>query len=48
MSEDDEELLVKTYLFIFPFTVIYKYTFYNIIMMGFRKKSYDLYESVSL
>ena len=30
-------------IFIFPFTVIYKYTFYNIIMMGIRKKACDLY-----
>ena len=42
------QFLVLTYLFIFPFTVIYKYTFYNIIMMEFRKKSCILYESISL
>ena len=29
-------------IFIFPFTVIYKYTFYNIIMMG-SEKSHGAY-----
>ena len=36
------------FIHIFIYIVIYKYTVYNTIMMGFRKKSNDLYKSVSL
>ena len=39
---------LKIFIHIIIYIVIYKYTVYNTIMMGFRKKSNDLYKSVSL
>ena len=39
---------LNIFIHISIYIVICKYTFYNTIMMGFRKKSNDLYESVSL
>ena len=40
--------LVKESIHISIYIVIYKYTFYTIIMMGFRQMSSDLCKSVSL
>ena len=40
--------LVNTSIHIFINIVIYKCIFYSIVMMGFRKMSINLYESVSL
>ena len=39
-------LVSNIFIHISIYIVIYKHTFYNIIMMRFRKKSNDLYESV--
>ena len=39
---------LNIFIHIFIYIVIYKYTVYNTIMKGFRKKSNDLYKSVSL
>ena len=43
IDKKDSEICLNIFIHIY----IYTYTFYNIIMMGFRKKSNDLYESVS-